>query len=232
MRRHLDVNVENNAFEVTDALLAVSAERGPEDFAWSIFDVCIDLNVTLDKRLNLNYSLCASQLDLSTDQARIYLNLINGTHTILLFYVIGFRASDLIPDPAAEEYSYVFYQVGNSTKSWFTGKRNLWTDLTDKSLSLMSSWKIVKIIFGVKSYAKRTEVSNHRIEGVFDLTGNSLHYEDSIFAKLSPGGLRVSWFFVTGGIIIIFLSVIVSRVAKASETATERRGTAKGAICT
>jgi len=219
-KEDLNVNVLNSTFRVSESILSVSAKRGPDDRARSIYDVYFSLNVPFESGLRLKFSVLASQVNLTTDSARIYLTLINGTDTILLFYVVGFKMQNLVPDPTAETYFYVFYQVGNATDTWFVGERNLWTDLASRGLSIDSSWKIVKIVFGVESL-KETSTPNSQMQGLFELTENSIYYENLTFATVSPSDEQISWIAVAVMITIVFLFGFVSYTSTARETMTE-----------
>jgi hypothetical protein len=222
LKINLNVNVLNGTSQFTQSHLKISALRGPDDTAWAIFDVYSDLNVPLEPRLRLKFSIFASQLNLTTDSARIYLTLINGTHAILLFYVVGFKMPDLIPDPSAQIYSYVFYQVGNASNIWVRGDRNLWADLNDKGLSPDSSWSVVKVIFGVISHVKGTDTSNYPMESLFDLDENSVYYENLTFATVSPSDEEISWVALIMMVSIVFFFIVVSYATTAHEKMTKR----------
>jgi hypothetical protein len=200
-----DVNVMNSSFRLSESALSVSATRGPDDNARSVYDVYSSLNVPLEPKLRLRFSILASQVNLTTDSVRVYLTLINGTHTILLFYVVGFQPQDLIPDPMAEGYSYVFCQVGNATETQFRGERDLWTDIANRGLSVDSTWRIVKIAFGIESSGKGTGMSDFQMEGLFELNENEIYYENLTFVTVQPSNEQVSWLAVT---VIITISVL------------------------
>lgn len=189
----LSENAANGTFEFTESRLAITVARGPDDLAWTIFDVSASMNVAFEPSLGLEYSVLSYGLNVTSDSVRIYLRLVNGTHTIMLFYVVGFTTSDLMPDPTADNYSYVFCQVGSQTDTQFTGERNPWTDLTDKGVILDRSWRIVKIALGIQSNPNPSVGSDHRVEGFFDIAGNSIFYENLTYATVYPVGEQPSW---------------------------------------
>jgi len=209
----LNENAANGTFKLTDSRLMITVSRGPSDLAWTIFDVSAPLSVAFEPSLRLKYSILSSGLNITSDSTRIYLRLVNGTHTIMLFYVVGFIMPDLIPDPTADNYSYAFCQIGNQTGIPFIGERNPWTDLTDKGLTLDRSWKIVKIAFGIQSNPNQKVGFGHHVEGFFDTAENSIFYENLTYAAVYPVGEQPSWLALVLMFVIMFLYSAVSYVA-------------------
>lgn len=213
LKPHISENVENGTFKFMEQILEISAERGQDPNALSIFDIFVSTELPMNPNLNFNYSMMASQLSVTTDALRVYFNLINGTHAIILGYGVGFKEQDRIPHPEAKQYFYVFYQVGNSTNVWFKGKRNLWNDLKRKGLSMKNSWKITKIIFGIVSY-RGEQNAKHFMKGLFNLSETVLFYQNTTYATLVPKGPQFSWPIITAMALILSLTLILPLSAR------------------
>jgi hypothetical protein len=199
------MNVLEPSFNAANQLLTISSERGGDDFAWSIFQAYIDVNVPFRRDLKLRYAMFTPQLNFATDAVRFRFFLVNNTHFVVLAYEIGFTEEDHVPDPDAKSYSYVFYQIGNDTNMWFRGERSLWNDLINKGLLLENSWKIARITFGVMSYRKDPDMDNQRMEGVLKLDDNSLYYENLLNVKMTSYGSQVSHYAIAGMVMSIVL---------------------------
>lgn len=211
LKVHINENVVNPAFYFVKQLLVVSAERGPDDYVLSIFDTSFDVDAPLRPNLRLKFSIFASQLNLNTDAVRLYLFLVNGTNLIVLSYAVGFKEQDRVPDPDADRYSYVSYQVGNNNGTWFKGERDVWSDLIGKNLSVGSSpWTIHKMILGVVSYQKEKGIANYKMEGFFNVSETLLYYEDLTFARVTSQHTQFSWLAISGLVIDILLFFVCS----------------------
>jgi len=213
LKPHLNVNIENGTFKFMQQVLEISAERGQNPNAWSIFDIFVSTGVPMHPDLNLKYSMRASQLNVTTDALRIYFTLTNGTHAIILGYVVGHKEQDRIPDPDARQYSYVFYQVGNSTNEWFNDERNLWNDLSAKGLSMDDSWKIAKIIFGVISYRGEQD-ANHPMQGFFNANEITLFNPKITYVTLVIEEPQISWQVITVMALISLSTLLLPILAR------------------
>jgi len=200
-----NMNILAPSFRDVDQFLTISSERGRDDLAWSIFEAYTDVNVPFRRDLKLRYAMFTSQLNLATDAVRFRFFLVNDTHFVVLAYEIGFTEEDRVPDPDAENYSYVFYQIGNNTNMWFKGERNLWNDVTKKGLLLENSWRIVRITFGVMSYRRDPDMDSQRMEGVLKLDDNSLYYENLLTAEMTSYDSQVSQYAIAGMIMSLVL---------------------------
>jgi len=200
-----NMNILRPSFNTTKQLLTISSERGGDNLAWSIFEVYTDVNVPFRRDLKLRYAISTSQLNLAADAVRFRFFLVNDTHFVVLAYEIGFTEEDRVPDPDAENYSYVFYQIGNNTNMWFKGERNLWNDVTKKGLLLENSWRIVRITFGVMSYRRDPDMDSQRMEGVLKLDDNSLYYENLLTAEMTSYDSQVSQYAIAGMIMSLVL---------------------------
>ena len=213
LKPHITENIENDTFGFMEQVLEISAKRGRDPGIWSIFDIFVNTELPMNPNLNLRYSMMASQLNVTTDALRIYFNLINGTHAIILGYEVGIKEQDRIPDPDAKQYSYVFYQVGNSTNVWFKGDRNLWNDLSSKDLSLKNSWKITEIIFGIISYREEQD-ANHLLKGFFNISETILFYEKVISVTLVTEDSQISGQTITVMALVILSTLIFPILAR------------------
>lgn len=213
LKPHINENVENGTFQFTEQVLEISAERAQNPGAWSIFDTFVGTELPMNPDLNFKYSMMASQLNVTTDALRIYFTLINGTHAIILGYVVGLKEQDRIPDPDARQYSYVFYQVGNSTNVWFNDERNLWNDLSTKGLSMDDSWKITEIIFGIISYRGELD-AGHLMKGFFNASETILFHQKITYVTLVIEDSRISWQMVTAMALIILSTLILPILAR------------------
>ncbi|MGD8506954.1 MAG: hypothetical protein PVF15_09880 [Candidatus Bathyarchaeota archaeon] len=206
------MNVIQPSLQVAGQLLTISSERGEDGLAWSIFEGYVDVNVPFRRDLKLRYAMFTSQLNLDTDAVRLRFFLVNGTHFVVLAYEIGFTEEDSLPDPDSKNYSYIFFQIGNNTNTWFNDERSLWNDLINKGLSLETSWRVARITFGVMSYRKDPDIADYMMEGVLKLDDNSLYYENLLKAEITSTDSQVSQYAVAGMIISLVSFFVCSSV--------------------
>lgn len=199
-----NMNILEPSFHIADQLLTISSKRG-NDLAWSIFETSVKVNVPLRRDLTLKYAISTPQLNLATDAVRFRFFIVNGTNVVVLAYQIGYTEQDRVPDPDAKSYSYVFYQIGNNTNTWFEGERKIWNDLINRDVLLENSWRVELITFGVMSYQKDPDIENQRMEGVLKLDDTSLYYENMLTAEMTSYDSQVSQYALAGMIMSLVL---------------------------
>ncbi|MGD8506957.1 MAG: hypothetical protein PVF15_09895 [Candidatus Bathyarchaeota archaeon] len=204
-------NIVNHTSRIDEDFLNLSCYRESEHFPWSIFEVSIDTNIPLRKDLNVSFSLHASQLNLSTDCAYVSLVLADGERMILLGYYLGYQ----LPEWRFLRDYYVSYEVSGVPNTWISGRRNMWSDLTQKNLPLTRSLNIIKASAGILSYHPAPQSSDSkRMQAMFNTTKNALFYERSSFVKITPS----SYQFPSSAVLLIatdlFLLVLFAKMAK------------------
>lgn len=202
-------NTRNAAFQLSNEILEISAERGQKDSEKTIFQVGHSVAAPLRQDLMLTFSIFAHQLNLKADAGRLFINLQNSISAIMLSYVVGYKESDWEHGTS----SYFFFQVGNNTDTWFNDERNVWNDLISKNVTLESTWDITSITFGCISYEKGVNDPN-KMSVFFNASETSLYYEESTFTKVIPT-LHVSWtevyLMIADMLVFIACSVVILR---------------------
>lgn len=206
-------NIINYTFRFDEEILNLTGYRESQHLAWSIFDVSVDVNIPLRKNLKFSFSMYASQLNLTTDSAYVVLTLTDGVNVILVGYYLGYQPLEW----QHLRYYYVSYEVGDMSNMWVKGTRNIWDDLVQYNLSVLRSFRIVKVTFGTSSYNPTPQFQNNRkMQALFNASKNSLFFETSTFMRLVPTSYQFPWNAVILITLDLFSIIFISKAFKTS----------------
>ncbi len=201
----LTVNIKNHTYNVNGSILHITAYRD-KDEGLSFYSVKKASAVAIRPDLNFNYSIYAAQLDTLTSAARIHLSITNRTHVVVVGYHVGALEPSRIPDQAAPNYSYCFFQVDNRTDIWIKDQRNIFQDLLTKNITLDENWVVDTIHFGFYSNAKGL---NPVYDAYFNLNQTTFFYSNLTNIYLTPQFPRVSPTILTVMVIILIVEVAI-----------------------